>query len=65
VIEYLGAEETTMIDFIIEKVESASRGGEGPEYILTELESFIDEEAEQFVLKMWRMIIFENLRVKK
>eukprot|EP00397_Hematodinium_sp_SG-2012_P041998 GEMP01046372.1.p1 GENE.GEMP01046372.1~~GEMP01046372.1.p1 ORF type:complete len:346 (+),score=99.21 GEMP01046372.1:264-1301(+) len=65
VIEYLGAEETTMIEFIIEKVESASRGGDGPDTILTELESFIDEEAEQFVLKMWRMIIFENLRVKK
>jgi len=65
VIEYLGAEEITMIEFILNKVESASKGGDGPDHILTELESFIDEEAEQFVLKMWRMIIFENLRVKK
>ena len=39
---------------------SRPRVGDG----LHELEGFLDEEAEGFVLKMWRMLIFEVLRVQ-
>ena len=58
VIEYLGAEEQGMIEFIIRKVVART----DPVKILRELEGFLDEEAEGFVLKMWRMLIFEVLR---
>jgi len=58
--EYLGTDEQTMIDFIIRKVSSRA----DPASILAELEGFLDEEAENFTLKMWRMLIFEVLRVK-
>merc|ERR1719253_2161833 len=58
VVEYLGAEEDAMIEFIIKKVEARS----APDAILNELIGFLDDEAEGFVVKMWRMIIFEVLR---
>lgn len=60
VTEYLGAEEQGMIEFIMRKVGSHTP----PNTILAELEGFLDEEAENFTLKMWRMLIFEVLRVK-
>lgn len=60
VTEYLGAEESGMIDFIMRKVGSRTK----PDAILRELEGFLDEEAANFTLKMWRMLIFEVLRVK-
>jgi len=60
VTEYLGAEEQGMIEFIMRKVASHTK----PDLILSELEGFLDEEAENFTLKMWRMLIFEVLRVK-
>lgn len=60
VTEYLGAEEQGMIEFIMRKVTAHT----SPEVILRELEGFLDEEAENFTLKMWRMLIFEVLRVK-
>jgi len=49
-----------MIEFIIRKVEAKAR----PDEMFNELESFLDDEAEGFVVKMWRMLIFEVLRCK-
>ena len=59
-VEYLGAEEEAMIEFIIRKVEAKAR----PDEMFNELASFLDDEAEGFVVKMWRMLIFEVLRCK-
>merc|ERR1719421_1479852 len=61
VVEYLGAEEEAMIEFIIRKVESKAK----PQDIFNELVGFLDDEAEGFVVKMWRMVIFEVLRCKQ
>lgn len=60
VVEYLGAEEQGMIEFIMRKVSARTE----PAKILDELEAFLDEEAAGFTLKMWRMLIFEILRVQ-
>ncbi|CAE7324387.1 RBM25 [Symbiodinium natans] len=60
VTEFLGNEEQGMIEFILKKVSARTK----PDTILAELEGFLDEEAENFTLKMWRMLIFEVLRVK-
>ncbi|KAL2629777.1 hypothetical protein R1flu_014463 [Riccia fluitans] len=58
--EFLGEEETTLVDFIVSNtckhVTAAS--------MLELLESILDDEAEMFVLKMWRMLIFEIRRVE-
>lgn len=67
VIEYLGAEEEGMIDYIINKVNSCSSPCSGspvtPHSLLADLKEFLDDDAEGFVVKMWRMNIFEFLRV--
>lgn len=58
--EFLGEEEKTLVDFIVSNtckhVTAAS--------MLDLLESILDDEAELFVLKMWRMLIFEIRRIE-
>jgi len=56
-VEYLGEEEKTLIDFIISKI----CGHITPNELLEQLVMVLDEEAEIFVLKLWRMLIFEML----
>lgn len=53
-VEYLGQEERTLIDFIIAKMANRC----DPSQLLGELEDVLDEDAEQFVIKLWRMLIF-------
>ena len=52
----MGEEEKELIEFImsmIKKRMSADR-------VIEELVGALDEEAEIFVLKMWRMVIYES-----
>ena len=59
-VEYLGDAEDVLIDFIIKKLaEHAS-----PKDVLEELEQVLDDDAEIFVVKMWRFLVFEVLRSK-
>ena len=34
-----------------------------PQDLLEELSMVLDEDSEQFVLKLWRMLIYQSLRV--
>lgn len=58
IIEYLGEKEETLIDFVTSKLEEHSPPGA----ILEELSLVLEEDAEVFVVKMWRMLVFETLR---
>ncbi|KAL6187078.1 hypothetical protein ACLB2K_043193 [Fragaria x ananassa] len=58
--EFLGEEETTLVDYIV----SSTQEHVGAERMLQLLQSILDEEAEMFVLKMWRMLIFEIKKVE-
>lgn len=58
VVEYLGEEEETLISFILNKLTHRCIPGE----LLTELSAVLDEDAEQFVVKLWRMLIFLILK---
>ena len=55
ILEYLGEEEKTLIDFIMGKIAGHTAPGE----ILQQLALVLDEEADMFVLKMWRMLVYE------
>lgn len=55
IMEYLGEEEKTLIDFIMSKIS----GHIAPEEILQQLALVLDDEAEMFVVKMWRMLVYE------
>ncbi|KAL4586921.1 hypothetical protein LXL04_011569 [Taraxacum kok-saghyz] len=53
--EFLGEEETTLVDYIVSSTQEHVTADE----MLERLQSILDDEAEMFVLKMWRMLIFE------
>ncbi|KAF5726747.1 RNA-binding protein 25 isoform X1 [Tripterygium wilfordii] len=58
--EFLGEEETTLVDYIVSSTQDHVKASQ----MLEQLQSILDEEAEMFVLKMWRMLIFEIKKVE-
>ncbi|XP_058193197.1 RNA-binding motif protein 25 isoform X2 [Rhododendron vialii] len=58
--EFLGEEETTLVDFIVSSTQEHVKASE----MLGRLQSILDDEAEMFVLKMWRMLIFEIKKIE-
>ncbi|XP_020522643.1 RNA-binding protein 25 isoform X1 [Amborella trichopoda] len=58
--EFLGEEEATLVDFIV----SSTRDHVKASQMLELLQAILDDEAEMFVLKMWRMLIFEIKKVE-
>lgn len=58
--EFLGEEETTLVDYIVSSTQEHVTANE----MLERLQSILDDEAEMFVLKMWRMLIFEVKKVE-
>ena len=53
--EYIGEPEPSLTDFICSKVLA----GSNPKAILEDVQMVLDEEAEVFVVKMWRLLIYE------
>lgn len=56
IVEYIGEEEQSLNDFICTKIEQRQR----PERLLEEVKVILDDEAELFVKKMWRLIVYET-----
>ncbi|KRY71039.1 JNK1/MAPK8-associated membrane protein, partial [Trichinella pseudospiralis] len=55
IIEYIGEEEASLVDFISEKVLDRST----PQGLLDDISMVLDEEAGVFVAKLWRLLIYE------
>jgi len=60
IVEYIGEPEPTLVEFICSKVLMGSQ----PQSIIDDVQMVLDEEAEVFVVKMWRLLIYE-LEAKK
>lgn len=63
VVEYLGEGEegtSTLSNFIAQKLTHV--GGCSPQELRQELAMVLDEDAEGFVLKLWRMLVFYSLK---
>ncbi|KDO82453.1 hypothetical protein CISIN_1g002335mg [Citrus sinensis] len=58
--EFLGEEETTLVDYIVSSTQDHVKASQ----MLELLQTILDDEAEMFVLKMWRMLIFEIKKVE-
>jgi len=56
IFEYIGEQEPTLVEFICSKVISKS----SPKNILEDVTMVLDDEAEVFVVKMWRLLIYET-----
>eukprot|EP01069_Polyplicarium_translucidae_P006334 Polyplicarium_translucidae@DN2943_c0_g2_i1.p2 len=59
VTEFLGVEESDMVDFIMENMEKQPL----PSELLEHLSDFLDDEAEGFVERLWKVLVFEQLRL--
>uniref|UniRef100_A0A6B2L9W9 PWI domain-containing protein n=1 Tax=Arcella intermedia TaxID=1963864 RepID=A0A6B2L9W9_9EUKA len=59
IVELLDEEEPTLIEYICKKLCDHS----SPQDILDQLQVVLDDEASAFVIKMWRMLIFNMLNV--
>ncbi|CAF0896551.1 unnamed protein product [Adineta steineri] len=55
IIEYIGEEEPTLTDFICTSVMSKKNA----DSILADIRVVLDDEADIFVVKMWRLIVYE------
>lgn len=55
IIEYIGEEEASLTDFICGSIMSKNNA----EKILSDIRVVLDDEAEVFVVKMWRLIVYE------
>lgn len=60
VTEFIGEEEAALVDFICTKLNSRSSA----ESILNEVVMILDDEAEVFIVKLWRLLIYE-IKAKK
>ena len=56
--ELLGEEEASMVEFIMTQLDEHA----APSKLLEELSAVLDEEANPFVFKLFRMVIFETLK---
>nr|CAD2145599.1 unnamed protein product [Meloidogyne enterolobii] len=54
--EYIGEEEPSLVSFICEKIDSRA----SPDNILADLSMVLDDEAEVFTVKLWRLIVYES-----
>lgn len=56
IIDYIGCAEPSLVEFICNKIKARSP----PRPILDDIAMILDDEAETFVLKLWRLLIFET-----
>ncbi|KRW99775.1 hypothetical protein PPERSA_07852 [Pseudocohnilembus persalinus] len=59
--EQLGDEEPNFVKMIVKKLNNF----EPAEKIIQKVEVILEEDAEDFVIKLWRNLIFETLKVEK
>lgn len=59
--DYLGVEETRVIKLIVKNVAKKHP----PQEIEDKLETFLQAEAEVFVKRMWKFLVFEQLKVER
>jgi len=59
-IEYLGEEEPTLTDYITTLIKQHK----SPSDIMNEVVGILDSDSKMFVVKMWRMLLFEVLKAE-
>ncbi|CAJ0946564.1 unnamed protein product, partial [Mesorhabditis belari] len=53
---YIGEDERSLVEFVCEKIQAHVQ----PDRLLQDMRLILDDEAETFVVKMWRLIIYES-----
>ena len=60
IIEYMGAEEQSMINIVVKLLKQKCTDRQ----LFGKIESILDDASEEFVEKLWRLIVFEDLKIK-
>lgn len=60
IVEYLEFEEPTMIQFICAHIKERKP----PKELISQLKNVLDDEAEVFVITLWRMLLLESLKME-
>ena len=60
-VEYLGEEEADMIRFILRELNNKTT----PQSLLEQIADVFDDVAEEFVMKLWKMLVFFQLERQK
>jgi hypothetical protein len=61
IVEYLDEEEATLVDFVCTKLTEREK----PRELITQLSVVLEEEAEVFVVKLWRMLLIEMIKAQQ
>jgi len=59
IVEYLGEEEQSLISYICKKLNEHTP----PDQLLESLLQVLEDEASDFVIRMWRMLIYNILMI--
>ena len=59
--ELLGVEEQAMINLVVGHLKS---GHATSDSLMTKVGGILDEDSEQFVLKLWQVLLFEHFKIK-
>ncbi|PAV63396.1 hypothetical protein WR25_20334 [Diploscapter pachys] len=54
--EYLGEEEASLVEFVCDKIQAKSPA----DIILKDIAVILDDDANVFVVKLWRLVIYES-----
>jgi len=58
--EYMGVEEPTMINMVVKLLlQKCSQ-----EQLLKKISGILDDASEEFVEKLWKVIVFEDMKIK-
>ena len=57
--DYMGVEELSVVQLIIKLLNARPE----PNALKDKLKEFLDEKAEEFVVKLWQTLIFENMKI--
>ena len=56
----MGAEEQSMINIVVKLLKQKCTDRQ----LFGKIENILDEASEEFVEKLWRLIVFEDLKIK-
>lgn len=59
--QLLGVEEQAMINLVVGHLKTMQAT---PESMMRKVGGILDEDADEFVLKLWQVLLFEHLKVK-
>lgn len=59
--DYMGVEEMTIVQIILRLLSAKPT----PQILKDKLKEFLDEKTDEFVMKLWQTLLFENMKIEE